>query len=118
MRLTPTMEVLLAAVAELAGTEATPANAEELVEEFGNAARMIGAVIRNTANPTMLEAGYKTNVVPGDGDCPRRRPLPARPRGRVLVDARDPRRARMSRSMREVHLTGIETTYDGAWPRR
>jgi acetylornithine deacetylase/succinyl-diaminopimelate desuccinylase-like protein len=27
--------------------------------------RMMGAVIRNTANPTMLNAGYKTNVVPG-----------------------------------------------------
>ena len=60
------MEVLLASVAELAGTEATPDNAEALVEEFGHAARMLGAVIRNTANPTMLAAGYKTNVVPGD----------------------------------------------------
>ena len=65
VRLTPTMEVLLASVAELAGTEATPENAEALVEEFGAAARMMGAVIRNTANPTMLNAGYKTNVVPG-----------------------------------------------------
>ena len=50
--------------AELAGTEATPENAEALVEEFGGAARMIGAVIRNTANPTMLSAGYKVNVIP------------------------------------------------------
>ena len=64
VRLTPTMEVLLAAVGELAGTEATPKNAEALVEEFGDAARMLGAVIRNTANPTMLQAGYKTNVIP------------------------------------------------------
>lgn len=66
VRLTPTMEVLLAAVAELAGAEATPENAEALIEEFGPAARMLGAVIRNTANPTMLEAGYKVNVVPGE----------------------------------------------------
>ena len=66
VRLTPTMEVLLASIGELAGTEATPDNAEALVEEFGHAARMLGAVIRNTANPTMLSAGYKTNVVPGD----------------------------------------------------
>jgi acetylornithine deacetylase/succinyl-diaminopimelate desuccinylase-like protein len=64
VRLTPTMEVLLAAVADLAGTEATPDNAEALVEEFGTAARMLGAVIRNTANPTMTHAGYKVNVVP------------------------------------------------------
>jgi acetylornithine deacetylase/succinyl-diaminopimelate desuccinylase-like protein len=66
VQLTPTMEVLLAAVADLAGTEATPENAEALVEEFGPAARMLGAVIRNTANPTRLEAGYKVNVVPGE----------------------------------------------------
>jgi acetylornithine deacetylase/succinyl-diaminopimelate desuccinylase-like protein len=58
------MEVLLAAVAELAGTEATPENAESLIEEFGSAARMLGAVIRNTTNPTMLAAGYKVNVIP------------------------------------------------------
>jgi acetylornithine deacetylase/succinyl-diaminopimelate desuccinylase-like protein len=64
VRLTPTMEVLLATIGELAGTEATPENADSLVEEFGDAARMLGAVIRNTANPTMLQAGYKTNVIP------------------------------------------------------
>ena len=27
-------------------------------------ARMIGATLRNTANPTVLEAGYKVNVIP------------------------------------------------------
>ena len=64
VRLTPTMQTLLAAVADLAGTEATPENAEALVEEFGGAARMLGAVLRNTTNPTMLEAGYKVNVIP------------------------------------------------------
>jgi acetylornithine deacetylase/succinyl-diaminopimelate desuccinylase-like protein len=64
VRLTPTMKVLLASVAELAGTEATPDNAESLVEEFGTATRMLGAAIRNTTNPTMLGAGYKVNVVP------------------------------------------------------
>src|SRR4051794_898994 len=64
VRLTPTMEVLLATVAELAGTEVTPDNARALVDEFGGARRMLGAVISNTVNPTMLSAGYKVNVVP------------------------------------------------------
>jgi acetylornithine deacetylase/succinyl-diaminopimelate desuccinylase-like protein len=64
VRLTPTMQVLLGTVAELAGTELTPENARSLVEEFGGASRMLGAVISNTANPTMLNAGYKVNVVP------------------------------------------------------
>jgi acetylornithine deacetylase/succinyl-diaminopimelate desuccinylase-like protein len=64
VRLTPTMQVLLSSVAELAGTEATPDNAEALVDEFGTATRMLGAVLRNTTNPTMLSAGYKVNVIP------------------------------------------------------
>ncbi len=69
VRLTPTMEVLLVTVADLAGTEATPENAADLVTEFGGAARMLGAVIRNTTNPTMLEAGYKTNVIPTEASA-------------------------------------------------
>jgi len=69
VRLTPTMEVLLAAVAELAGTEATPENAQALVDEFGGATRMLGAVIRNTLNPTILDAGYKVNVIPSEASA-------------------------------------------------
>ena len=69
VRLTPAMEVLLATVADLAGTEATPENAESLVEEFGSAARMLGAVIRHTTNPTMLGAGYKANVIPTEASA-------------------------------------------------
>lgn len=69
VRLTPTMKVLLASIGELAGTEATPENAESLIEEFGSAARMLGAVIRNTANPTMLDAGYKVNVIPTEASA-------------------------------------------------
>jgi len=64
IRLTPTMEVLLGTVAELAGTEVTPENARSLVDEFGGATRMLAAVISNTVNPTMLGAGYKVNVIP------------------------------------------------------
>ncbi|HJQ03821.1 MAG TPA: M20/M25/M40 family metallo-hydrolase, partial [Nocardioides sp.] len=64
VRLTPTMRTLLATVGELAGVEATPENATELVKEFGGAVRMLGAVLRNSINPTMLEAGYKVNVIP------------------------------------------------------
>jgi acetylornithine deacetylase/succinyl-diaminopimelate desuccinylase-like protein len=112
VRLTPTMKVLLAAVAELAGTEATPANAEALVDEFGSASRMIGAVIRNTANPTMLAAGYKVNVVPGTAT--------ARVDGRFLPGYEDEFWDTLAtlagpdvEVTRDVHLTGIETTYDG-----
>ena len=69
VRLTPSMEVLLAAVADIAGTEATPENAQSLIDEFESSARMLGAVIRNTANPTMLNAGYKVNVIPSEASA-------------------------------------------------
>ncbi|UMG92489.1 M20/M25/M40 family metallo-hydrolase [Nocardioides sp. TF02-7] len=64
VRLTPTMRTLLGTVGALAGTDVTPDNARTLVEEFGGATRMLGAVLSNTTNPTMLDAGYKVNVVP------------------------------------------------------
>ena len=59
------MQTLLAAVAELAGTEATPENAEALVEEFGGAARMLGAVHpQHRRTRPCSSAGYKVNVIP------------------------------------------------------
>jgi acetylornithine deacetylase/succinyl-diaminopimelate desuccinylase-like protein len=64
VRLTPAVKTLLATVGEMADTEVTPENVEQLVQEFGDGARMMSAVIRNTCNPTMFEAGYKVNVVP------------------------------------------------------
>ena len=36
---------------------------------LGGAARVIGSTIRNTANPTMLAAGYKANVIPGTAEA-------------------------------------------------
>jgi acetylornithine deacetylase/succinyl-diaminopimelate desuccinylase-like protein len=69
VQLTPTMEVLLASVGEIAGIPVTPENAPALVAEFESSARMLGAVIRNTVNPTMLEAGYKVNVIPAEASA-------------------------------------------------
>jgi acetylornithine deacetylase/succinyl-diaminopimelate desuccinylase-like protein len=37
---------------------------EATVAKLGPMARIIGATLRNTANPTMLDAGYKHNVIP------------------------------------------------------
>jgi len=64
VRLTPTMRTLLGTVGAIAGVDVTPENARDLVDEFGGATRMLGAVLSNTTNPTMLGAGYKVNVVP------------------------------------------------------
>jgi acetylornithine deacetylase/succinyl-diaminopimelate desuccinylase-like protein len=112
VRLTPSMQVLLSAVGEVAGVEATPENADELVEEFGSAARMLGAVIRNTTNPTMLGAGYKVNVVPGSAT--------AHVDGRFLPGHEDEFFATLAELVGDdvtvdfvSKQAGLETTFDG-----
>jgi acetylornithine deacetylase/succinyl-diaminopimelate desuccinylase-like protein len=65
-RVRPAMAELLRTVAEIVGEEYDEQNPEPLIRHFGSAARMMDAVLRNTTNPTMLEAGYKVNVIPGE----------------------------------------------------
>jgi acetylornithine deacetylase/succinyl-diaminopimelate desuccinylase-like protein len=66
VRLTPAMGELLEEVARVTGHASVEDNVDALVESFGPAARMLAAVVRNTANPTMLASGYKHNVIPGE----------------------------------------------------
>ena len=63
--LTPPMRQFLAAVEDAYGIEIDPDSPEEALARLGSISRMIGAALRNTANPTMLDAGYKANVIPG-----------------------------------------------------
>ncbi|HEY2505181.1 MAG TPA: M20/M25/M40 family metallo-hydrolase [Streptosporangiaceae bacterium] len=46
------------------GIEFDPANPAALMDKLGPIAKMVGATLSNTTNPTMLSAGYKVNVVP------------------------------------------------------
>jgi acetylornithine deacetylase/succinyl-diaminopimelate desuccinylase-like protein len=39
---------------------------EELLARLGPGGALVAGVIRNSANPTMLQAGYKVNVIPGE----------------------------------------------------
>ena len=61
---TKTNKLLFKKIAELTGDKFDPANFKNLLKHLGSAAKMIGATLTNTANPTMLEAGYKANVIP------------------------------------------------------
>jgi acetylornithine deacetylase/succinyl-diaminopimelate desuccinylase-like protein len=63
-RLTKTNEIFFRKIAEFTGKKFDPADLKPLLEELGTLARSIGATLTNTANPTMLEAGYKANVIP------------------------------------------------------
>jgi len=56
-------------IAELTGEEYDPARATDLLKHIGGAARMMGATTQNTANPSMLNAGYKANVIPGSASA-------------------------------------------------
>ena len=63
-RETATGKKFFGKIAELTGEVYDPANAADLLKHIGGAARMMGATVANTANPTMLDAGYKANVIP------------------------------------------------------
>ena len=61
---TKTSGLLFRKIAELTGDVYDRSNVKPLLKHLGKASKMIGATISNTANPTMLEAGYKANVIP------------------------------------------------------
>jgi acetylornithine deacetylase/succinyl-diaminopimelate desuccinylase-like protein len=61
-RLTPAAQEFLNAAAEALGVEP---RADQVLQKLGPLARMIGATVSNTANPSILNAGYKVNVIPG-----------------------------------------------------
>jgi acetylornithine deacetylase/succinyl-diaminopimelate desuccinylase-like protein len=72
--MTKPVRQFLEALSEQLGVEidldaADPAEVEALVARLGCLARMVGATLRNTANPTMLRAGYKSNVIPGGAEA-------------------------------------------------
>ncbi|GIH98210.1 M20/M25/M40 family metallo-hydrolase [Planobispora takensis] len=64
VRLTQTVRTFLNEVSANLDLEFDPDDAEATVAKLGPLARMIGATLRNTANPTMLAGGYKANVIP------------------------------------------------------
>ncbi|WP_298590104.1 M20/M25/M40 family metallo-hydrolase [uncultured Kocuria sp.] len=69
IELTKTTRAFLDSVTELTGVEFDPQNPQRLLAELGSVARFVGATLQTTANPTMLEAGYKVNVIPGSAQA-------------------------------------------------
>jgi acetylornithine deacetylase/succinyl-diaminopimelate desuccinylase-like protein len=65
IHVTKTVRAFLDEISDAFGIELDPDDMEGTVKKLGPIARIVGATLRNTANPTMLEAGYKHNVVPG-----------------------------------------------------
>jgi acetylornithine deacetylase/succinyl-diaminopimelate desuccinylase-like protein len=68
---TDTVVQFLAALSEETGLtfDAASADLEGMIEKLGPMARMLKAVLHDTANPTMLKAGYKANVIPATAEA-------------------------------------------------
>jgi acetylornithine deacetylase/succinyl-diaminopimelate desuccinylase-like protein len=68
-RYTETVKVLFRKIADATGRPYDENDLRPLLDEIGPTARMIGATLSNTSNPTILEAGYKANVIPGSASA-------------------------------------------------
>ncbi|CAN5195756.1 M20/M25/M40 family metallo-hydrolase [soil metagenome] len=69
--LSPAVEEFLTAVAEETGYSFDPESPDidGTIAKLGSISRIIGATLRDTANPTMLKAGYKANVIPATAEA-------------------------------------------------
>jgi acetylornithine deacetylase/succinyl-diaminopimelate desuccinylase-like protein len=110
---TETVREFMAGITELTGMTFDEDDIDGAVAKLGGLARMVGATLRDTANPTMLQAGYKANVIPSTAeaivDC---RVLPGRQAAfEKEVDALlgpDVEREWV------VNLPPVETSFDGS----
>ncbi|MBV9204526.1 MAG: M20/M25/M40 family metallo-hydrolase, partial [Actinobacteria bacterium] len=72
VRLIPTVRAAVEAIAAATGTRLPPGaltgelTAQELLAALGPAGALVAGTVRNSVNPTMLQAGYKINVIPGE----------------------------------------------------
>lgn len=98
VRLTATVRAALTELAALYGVPADLDDVDALLDRLGTSAAFVRPTVRNSANPTMLQAYYKVNVIPGTAS--------ARVDGRVLPGGEDEFTATMDR------LTGPHVRWD------
>lgn len=65
VRVTKSVRSFLDELSDAFGVPVDPEDMDSTLERLGGIAKMIGTTLYNTATPTMLGAGYKANVVPG-----------------------------------------------------
>ncbi len=61
----PAQQAFLDAVEDELQVQINLDTVEETLSRLGSISRMVGATMSHSTNPTMLEAGYKVNVIPG-----------------------------------------------------
>ena len=113
VRLPESSRAFLEAAAGELGVEFDPEDPGTVIGKLGTIGRMVGAAVRNTANPTGLKAGYKVNVIPQSAT--------AEIDGRFLPGFEEEFFAEIDRLLggaikREFihHDIAVETTADGA----
>jgi acetylornithine deacetylase/succinyl-diaminopimelate desuccinylase-like protein len=113
LQVTDTVRQFLDRLGEIAGLEVPENDVEGALRKLGPLSRIAGATVRDTANPTMLKAGYKANVIPSTAeavvDC---RILP----GREEAFLREVDELLGPDITREwvTHLPPVEAPFDGA----
>ena len=112
IRLTPTVQRFLAELSDAYGVDIDPTDMAEVFAKLGTLGSLVGATLQNTANPTMLAAGYKHNVIPQEAT--------AYIDGRVLPGYEQEFEQEVKRIVGEqiaVHTDiadiALETTFDG-----
>ncbi|MFJ4953243.1 M20/M25/M40 family metallo-hydrolase [Streptomyces sp. NPDC088760] len=113
VRVTKTTRAFLDELGDALGTELDPEDMESTLARLGGIAKLIGATLSNTANPTQLNAGYKVNVIPGEAT--------AHIDGRFLPGHEEEFLADLDRLLgpkvrrEDVHSDkALETSFDGA----
>ncbi|MFI6036526.1 M20/M25/M40 family metallo-hydrolase [Streptomyces sp. NPDC051315] len=113
VRVTKTTRAFLDELGDALGTELDPEDMESTLARLGGIAKLIGATLSNTANPTQLGAGYKVNVIPGEAT--------AHVDGRFLPGHEEEFLADLDRILgpkvrrEDVHSDkALETSFDGA----
>ena len=113
VRVTKTTRAFLDELGDALGTELDPEDMEGTLARLGGIAKLIGATLSNTANPTQLGAGYKVNVIPGEAT--------AHVDGRFLPGYEEEFLADLDKILgpkvrrEDVHSDkAVETTFDGA----
>jgi acetylornithine deacetylase/succinyl-diaminopimelate desuccinylase-like protein len=110
--LTDAVRGLLTEVADALGVAFEPDRPEELIARLGPISRLLTATLRDTANATVLRAGSKINIVPGEAEAlVDARALPGR------EEAFEQELIRLAGPDVDVEwlvrLPGVETSFDG-----
>jgi acetylornithine deacetylase/succinyl-diaminopimelate desuccinylase-like protein len=64
IQLTPAVRAFMSEAGGALGIDFSENAIRDVIGKLGPISRLVGATLTNTANPTMLSAGYKVNVIP------------------------------------------------------